>query len=410
MRKTLLIIGYVWPEPKSSAAGSRMMQLIHAFKAQNFQVTFATPCARNENAFDLPSIGIQTANIQLNDPSFDDFVKDLEPDIVLFDRYMMEEQFGWRVAEHCPGTLRILDTEDLHCLRKGRHNALKDQVEFNTDYLFNDLAKREIASMYRCDLSLIISEFEMELLQNFFKVTPQLLHYLPFMFESLSANEIENLTDFEDRDHFVCVGNYLHEPNLDSLVFLKESIWPLIRAEFSEAQLHSYGAYESQKVKHLHDRNSGFLIKGFVEDIDHILKSAKICLAPLRFGAGLKGKIFDAMRNGTPCIMTSVAAEGILDLKDWKGCITDDIETFAMEAIALFKDNDLWSSKQKEGIHVLSKFDESEFKIALFSKIDNILTNLKDHRSKNFTGQMLMHHSLQSTKYLSKYIEMKQKK
>ena len=92
----------------------------------------------------------------------------LNPDVVLFDRFMIEEQFGWRVTEQCPNAVKLLDTEDLHCLRKGRHQAFKDKQPFTDDYLFNDFAKREIASILRCDVTLMISEFEMELLSKNF--------------------------------------------------------------------------------------------------------------------------------------------------------------------------------------------------------------------------------------------------
>ena len=87
-------------------------------------------------------------------------ITELQPDIVVFDRFMVEEQFGWRVAECCPNALRILDTIDLHCLRLARQVAVKEQREFSVDDLFSDTAKREIASILRCDVSLMVSEFE----------------------------------------------------------------------------------------------------------------------------------------------------------------------------------------------------------------------------------------------------------
>ncbi len=180
MNKSLLIIGHVWPEPKSSAAGSRMLQLIEAFQNQAYIITFATTCGESDNAFDLTTIGVEQVNIELNASSFNDFIKKLNPNVVLFDRFMTEEQFGWRVAEELPSALRILDTEDLHCLRKGRQQAFKDGNAFVIDYLFNDTAKREIASIYRCDLSLIISEVEINILTHQFKVSEHLLYYLPF--------------------------------------------------------------------------------------------------------------------------------------------------------------------------------------------------------------------------------------
>ncbi|MCG8753208.1 glycosyltransferase, partial [Tenacibaculum finnmarkense] len=160
--KQLLIIGYVWVEPNSSAAGSRMLQLIELFKKNNYKITFASPAQKGEKAFNLSEIGVNEASIALNSASFDGFIEELNPEIVLFDRFMMEEQFGWRVAENCPDAIRILDTEDLHFLRKTRHQQLKKGQNFSTDALLKSVdAKREIASILRCDLSLIISTYEM---------------------------------------------------------------------------------------------------------------------------------------------------------------------------------------------------------------------------------------------------------
>ena len=133
----LLIIGHHFPEPKSSAAGSRMLQIIECFQSNNYATTFACASAKNDNAFNLSKLGIEEVSIKLNHSSFDDFIRQLQPDIVLFDRFMTEEQFGWRVSEVCPDALKILDTEDLHGLRKGRHQALKDNKSFNKSYLLH---------------------------------------------------------------------------------------------------------------------------------------------------------------------------------------------------------------------------------------------------------------------------------
>ncbi|MFT6700143.1 MAG: hypothetical protein ACJAVD_001655, partial [Porticoccaceae bacterium] len=180
----VLIIGYVWVEPNSSAAGSRMLQLIEQFLKQNWKVTFASPAQKSKTAASLNSLGVDEISIELNNTSFDHFIKDLQPTIVLFDRFMMEEQFGWRVAENCPNAIRILDTEDLHFLRKTRHQQLKKVEEFTTDALLkSEDAKREIASILRCDVSLIISTFEMDLLKNIFKIDERILYYLPFLLD-----------------------------------------------------------------------------------------------------------------------------------------------------------------------------------------------------------------------------------
>lgn len=410
INKKLLIIGHVWPEPKSSAAGSRMMQLINAFQKEAYEIIFASACAKSENAFDLSEIGIVQANIEMNHSSFDSFVKSFNPDVVLFDRFMTEEQFGWRVADQCPDALRILDTEDLHCLRKGRQQAFKEGKPFDSSYLFNDFAKREMASIYRCDLSLIISEMEMDILTNEFKIPSDLLFYLPFQLDELSEQEILEIPEFDAREHFITIGNFLHEPNYNSILYLKETIWPFIREKLPNAEMHIYGAYASQKVNQLHHEKSGFLIKGFARDVNEVMAKSKVCLAPLRFGAGLKGKLIDAMFNGTPCVMTSIAAEGMFGDFEPNGCIEDVPELFAKHAVSLYEDKSTWREKQRYGFEVLmQRFNKTKFHDLFFNQINETVQYLQDHRRHNFTGQMLQHHLLQSTKYMGKWIEEKNK-
>jgi glycosyltransferase involved in cell wall biosynthesis len=410
MTKKLLIIGYVWPEPKSSAAGSRMLQLIQLFQSKNYTITFASPCVKSDNAFNLERIEVSQVSIELNSSSFDEFIKKLNPDVVLFDRFMMEEQFGWRVKEQCPNALRILDTEDLHGLRKGRQLALKDKNAFDKTYLFNDTSKREIASIYRCDLSLIISEVEMELLKTDFDVPDFLLCYLPFLLDKISKSEIANLQKFESRQHFITIGNFFHEPNYNAVLYLKETIWPLIRKQLPKAELHIYGAYVSQKATQLHNEKDRFLIKGFAENVSEVMQEAKICLAPVRFGAGLKGKLVDAMKNGTPCVTTPIGAEGMFGKLKPNGFVEVNPEKFADACVLLYLDEALWKEKQQNGFEIINKrFQKVAYQKKFLNHLDDISNDLENHRLNNFTGQMLQHQSMQSTKYMSKWIEVKNK-
>lgn len=408
--KKLLIIGFVWPEPKSSAAGSRMLQLIEVFQSENYHITFASTCGKGDKAFNLENLGIEQVTIQLNHSSFDEFIKVLDPDLVLFDRFMTEEQFGWRVAQQCPNALRILDTEDLHALRKGRQDAFKNKEVFDKTHLFNDTAKREIASIYRSDLSLIISEAEMERLKNQFKVDASLLMYLPFMIDEISIKNTSKYPSFGARQHFITIGNFLHPPNYNAVLYLKEMIWPLIRKQLPKAEMHVYGAYASQKVLQLHHKKEGFLIKGFAEDVNKVMQQSKICLAPIRFGAGLKGKLIDAMQNGTPCITTSIGAEGMFGTLKPNGFVADSPQEFANKAIRLYQDELLWKEKQQNGFKIINKrFNKAEHQQKLLNRIRETSKHLGEKRLDNFTGAMLLHHRHQSTKFMSKWIEEKGK-
>jgi hypothetical protein len=408
MKKKLLIVGFVWPEPKSSAAGSRMLQLIAQFKNQDYEITFVSAANRSNNTYDLSRIGVNTKDIILNDSSFDTFVSELNPKAVVFDRFMTEEQYGWRVAEQCPDTLHILDTEDFHGLRKARELALKQNAEVSLEHLYNDMTKREIASIYRCDLSLIISEAEIEILTNQFQIDKSLLYYLPFLLEPITEAKIEKLPTFQARHHFMTIGNFLHAPNYDAVLNLKQTIWPLIRKQLPKAELHIYGAYESQKVLQLHNNKEGFFIKGFTEDVNKVMQNAKVCLAPLRFGAGLKGKLIDAMQNGTPSAISVIAAEGMFGKLVPNGFIEDQRDLFAERAVALYQEADVWGKAQRNGFKVLNgRFNKTVFESDFSNRIIELITDLKSHRQYNFIGQLLRHQTLQSTKYMSKWIEAK---
>lgn len=405
----LLIIGYVWLE-ETSAAGSRMLQLISFFKKQGFQITFATPAQKTINSLKLSLLDIDEVTIELNNSSFDDFIKELTPDVVLFDRFMMEEQFGWRVSENCPNALRILDTEDLHFLRKTRHQQLKKGEYFSSEALLtsND-AKREIASILRCDISLIISSFEIELLKNVFKIDKALLYHLPFMLDEIDDEIISNWKPFLERNHFVFVGNFLHKPNVDAVLQLK-FIWKNIKNKLPQAEIHVYGAYANQQIEQLHNKKEGFLIKGFADDAQQVVKNAKVVLAPIRFGAGIKGKLTEAMLCGTPSITTSIGAEGMHDGFDWNGFVIDDLNEFSEKAIQLYSDEKLWKKSQENGVEIINTiYDRKKIETPFIKQIIETRKNLETHRTQNFFGSLLQHQSLQATKYMSKWIEEKNK-
>lgn len=410
MKQHVFIIGSVWVEPNSSAAGSRMLQLIQFFLSQDWQVTFGTVSQKNPNSIDLTNYGVTEVSLALNASSFDEYMLNLNPTIVVFDRFIIEEQFGWRVAETCPNALRILDTEDLHCLRKTRQEAIKNEIEFTNDMLLNsEISKREIAAIYRCDISLIISTFEMKLLQEVFKVDESLVYNLPFFLNKIKKNH--SWKPFHNRHHFVSIGNFLHAPNVDATMQLKKYSWKLIREKIPSAEIHIYGAYPTQQVLQFNNKQEGFYVHGFVEDAAEVLENSRVLLAPLRFGAGIKGKLTSAMQCGTPSVTTSIGAEGMCCQLPWNGFIEDQVKDFVDKAVALYTNEKLWNQAQQHGIEIINTMYDKELLENKFLKlIQQVSLNLEQHRNNNFTGKMLLHHSLQSTKYMSKWIQEKNKK
>ena len=409
MKEHILIIGKVWPEPSSSAAGSRTLQLINLFLEQNWQVSFACAASESDYSFDLKSLGISTLHIVLNDSSFDDLVKNMQPHMVLFDRFTSEEQFGWRVAQNCPNALRILDTIDLHCLRLARQEAIKQNRDFSLLDLNSDFAKREIASIYRSDVSLMISDYEMDLLINHFKIDNSLLHYVPFLLDPILKKD-NQWPSFSEREHFLSIGNFLHEPNWDAVLFLKQFIWPLIRKQLPKAEIHIYGAYPSKKVFDLNNLKEGFLIKGRADSLERVMKKTKVCLAPLRFGAGIKGKLIDAMQFGVPSVTTDIGAEAMHGEFPWNGIIANQPHKFAEAAVELYTNEIKWQQAVENGAQILNNFFlKSNHSDLLIDKLLFLKNQLKSHRSSNFIGEMLMHHTVMGTKYMSLWIEAKNK-
>jgi len=394
----LLILGHVWPQPNASAAGEHMLHLIHLFRDMGYQLHFATAAQMPEHYNELDGLDIQCTSVEINDNDFDFFIDDLQPNVVLFDRFMVEEQFSWRIKKILPQALLVLDTEDIHFLRKQREARVKGRQQ----EALSDIAKRELASIYRCDMSLVISQAEIELLLNKYQVPKQQLFYLPLLSEKL---DIKNTPSFKEREDLIFVGNFLHEPNWQAVQVLKKEIWPLVRKQKPNLKIHIYGAYASQKHLQLNNEKEGFLVHGFVQDIETAIKNARLLVAPLYFGAGQKGKLLKAMQCGTPTITTKIGAEAMQFDKQWPGMIANDYKDFASAIIMLYANAGVWQQKQLAIEPLVNSHFQYEVYLKKLEKALKILENNLEHqRDKNITGQILWHHSMRSTEFMSRWI------
>jgi O-antigen biosynthesis protein len=423
---TVLLLGYVWPELTSSAAGMREWNLINAFRrSADWNVIFSSAAKENSFTKDLQSAGIETHNFQANDATFDEWISQSRPDYVIFDRYIVEEQFGWRVSTHSPSTVRVLDTQDLHFLRLARQQALLDKT-YDLSAIFqaqiplqNENCLRELSSIYRCDLSLILSSFERSLLTSQFNIPSSLLCLSRFHYPRPSPSPT-----FSSRHHFCMIGNFRHGPNADGVRWLYHEIWPKIRQELPQVEMHVYGAYPPREMMDLTNTQSGFHVKGPVKNHFSMLRKYKLNLAPLRYGAGIKGKITDGWFCGTPVITTPIGSEGMADDSNandydssvkqhsWGGAIsTSDPHDFAHKAVELYLKEDKWNTAQANGFRILNNFHSEEINsISLVNQMTSLRDHLHDHRQSNFIGNILNFNTLRSTKYFSLWIEEKKKK
>ena len=406
--RKMFIIGLVWPEPNSSAAGVRMLQLIKHFKTR-FSIQFLCAASKSDYSIPLDEIGVPMIEIQLNDSSFDNFISSEKPDFVLYDRYISEEQFSWRVREAYPLTIHILDTEDLHFLREARSILLESKSTSDMLHYDNQITHRELASIYRSDISLIISRFEMNLLETTFAVDKKLIFFLPML--SDDTNSTYTINSFEEREGFMFIGNFLHAPNWDAVLYLKNEIWPRLSLLCSTASLHIYGAYASQKVFQLNQPRERFFVHGRAEDLTDTYNKHRVMLAPLRFGAGVKGKLLDAMNHQLPSVTTTIGAESLGNSDNWNGSISDSPIDFCEKASELYITKNDWSRAVEKGKKLYKEIQQEYTNQwnQLDIELENRVQNLAAYRSTNFIGNMLNYHLVKSTTYFSKWIEEKNK-
>ena len=380
--------------------------MARGFLERGYDITFACAAAPGQYEFPLETLRIKKARIRLNDSSFDGFLSAAGFDVVLFDRFLTEEQFGWRVRDQLPRCMMILDTEDLHSLRHSREKALKEGREWTAGHWVEDpLFFREVASILRCDLSLLVSRSELHLLTAQLPLLSGKLLYMPFQLESPAAG----LADFEDRTGFVFVGNGKHRPNTDAIAHLKKVIWPGISARLPEAELNIYGAYLPESILRHHAPGERFLVRGWAPGLDQVFSMARLQLAPLRFGAGIKGKILNALQHGVPTLTTPVGAEGICDGCDQAGVVARTDREFVDLACKLYRDKAAWVL----GLQALETASQPHF--------NNTVTGLTDriedrgswqssvHPEARMLQRMLGSLAFDRLRYLSKWIEEKER-
>ena len=205
------------------------------------------------------------------------------------------------------------------------------------------------------------------------------------------------------------IGNYLHPPNFDALKWSSESLWPQIRQVLPDAELHIYGAYTTKEATLLSKKEIGLVVRGPVDNLDGLFDKYRVNFAPLRFGAGIKGKITDGWYRGVPCLTTPIGSEGLHYQKtspdSWGGIVVDNIKAFQDAAVTLYTDQSKWESYQKNGYELIDKHFElekngSELKENLLAA----LANKDTIRGENVTGSILQHHFSKSYEYFSKFI------
>jgi glycosyltransferase involved in cell wall biosynthesis len=315
-----------------------------------------------------------------------------------------------------PKALRVLDIEDLHFVRHARHahykkcgyqpskpaylqpKAILDKE--HAPLLLNEATSREMACIYRSDLIITLSAFEQELLTNTFHIAQKNIVHIPYLLEQT------NIEAHQVRKDFVSIGNFRHAPNIDAVNVLIQHLWPAIAKRLPDAKCHIYGAYLPPRIQNLHNPKNRLFIQGHVQDHHQMLSQAKVLLAPIQFGAGVKGKIVDAMRCGLPSITTPIGAEG-LEFTTWPGAIVTEREDFIQKAVEIYESEHDYLPETSSVLE--QNFHAHDHKARLINTIEQALAERDENRQQNFLQQMVCHHSLQTHQYMSQWIAAKNK-
>ena len=340
--RRVLVIDHCTPTPNQDAGSVTVFNLLLLLREMSFQVTFVP----EDNFLYMPdyTIALQRAGIEvLYAPyvtSVEQHLKEYENryDLAFLFRPGVVERHLKSIRKHCPKAKVLFHTVDLHFLRMSREAEL--QSDKTKQKAADEMKQRELAAIRATDACIVHSTIELELLQPM--LPDAKLHVFPLIMDIPGTNKT-----FADRRDIVFVGGYQHTPNVDAVHYFATEIMPLLRKQLPGIRFYAVGSKPPADIQALAAED--IIITGFVEDLTPFLDEMRISVAPLRYGAGIKGKIGTAMAVGLPVVATSLAAEG-MSLNNCENIlVADGAEDFASTIAKLYQDESLWNRISKNG-------------------------------------------------------------
>ena len=341
-RGHILVIDAHLLAPDRDCGSLRMMELIRSIRRRGHHVTFipqnlvvSSPYLEN-----LQSIGVEVIHHPYY-PSIIEYLKKhgREIDLAIISRFDVAARHMASVRQLAPQAKVVFDTVDLHYLRKEREaQVTKDHVLL---LAAADRKRKETRLAYRADLTLVVSGIEKEFLE---KECPGIdVRVLPTIF----PHEQAPIPGFEGRRDIVFIGGFEHAPNHDAVLFFAREIFPRVHQRIPEAMFLVIGPDPTPEILQL--ASPSIQILGYVPDVKPIFGQARISVAPIRFGAGVKGKVNQSMALGVPTVITSIAAEGMYLTHEHDTMIADDPATFANAVVRLYRSRELWERLSVNG-------------------------------------------------------------
>jgi len=341
--KRLLYLDWAIPKPDQDAASVTAALLLQIFDSIGYKVTFV-PCGlKYEEGYyeDLVAANIDVVVY----PAIQSVKEWLQDNAANYDVCVMARgPVVWpylKTIKACAPNLRLIfNTVDLHYLREFRQAELANDEQARQAALV--LREQELELIDKCDLTILLSNDELYTVR---KLRPEaLLTVLPVVFKEIPGAA----RSYSQRRDILFIGSFPHKPNIDAVVYFAESVFPIIKRHIPDICFKVIGANPPEEVNRLASI-PGIEILGFVKDLEPVFADIRLTVAPLRYGAGIKGKIGTSLCYGVPCVATSMAVEGMGLTAGLNVLVGDCPEAFAAAVCDAYLNAELWQTLSSEG-------------------------------------------------------------
>jgi len=339
----VLVLDHCTPTPDQDAGSITVFNLLLLLREMDFQATFIP----EDNFLYMPeyTTALQRAGIEV---LYAPYVTNVEQhlkecgaryDLTFLFRPGVVERHLKIVRKYSPKAKVLFHTVDLHFLRMSREAEL--QSDNAKQKAADEMKQRELAAIRAADATIVHSTAELEILCPLLPEAK--LHVFPLIMDvKMSSN------NFAERRDIVFVGGYQHTPNVDAVQYFVTEIMPLLRKQLPKVRFYAVGSKPPAAIQELAAED--VIVTGFVKNLTPLLDRMRVSVAPLRYGAGIKGKIGTAMAVGLPVIATSLAAEG-MSLTDGENIlVADGAEALAGAIARIYQDEALWNRISENGV------------------------------------------------------------
>jgi len=342
--KLLLFDAFV-PTPDRDSGSNDIVNFMKIFIGFGYDVTFLpvmalAPVERYTD--DLRRMGVICVSTPVV-TVVEDYLKAhaAEFDAVFAYRGPIAASFVDLIRRAAPKTKIVFDTVDLHFMREQRQAEIEANPQMLADA--GRTKQIELSVIRKSDATIVLSKSEQKVVNEL--VPNAITHLIPIVREVPGSP-----VPFNERSGVLFVGGFSHAPNIDAVVWFTKEVWPKVRERLPELEFKIVGSNLTPEVSALADASSGIRVLGFVPDITDLMETSLLSVAPLRYGAGIKGKVVSSLCYGLPCVATSVAAEGMgLGLQDGV-ILADDPDAFVEAVVRLSDQPDVWEALSKGGV------------------------------------------------------------